>query len=106
MSRDYLHLDRVPALVHPGYPLCGACDIEVEHEGSQWLCPSCGTCWPSTVLEDDGTCGVLFADWSGETPTGVRVATLHAWQVAHLDCRADQERRLARLGIQDGGEQA
>ena len=56
----YLRLDKAPELIVE-MPICGACDINVEHDGNGYVCPSCGTAWDS-----DPEHGQLAAEWSDE----------------------------------------
>lgn len=67
MSNPYIKLDEAPKLI-PRHPICGACRLELEPGNGEYLCPGCGTVWVWSLPDiDDGT---LYADWSGETPTG------------------------------------
>ena len=52
MTDQYLRLAERPALRHPGYPTCDACDIETDHEDGDWLCPSCRTHAEGTTRKD------------------------------------------------------
>lgn len=69
-TRKYLHLTNPPALLHPGNPTCEACLVDTDHDGDNWVCPSCGTAWPGGVYEADPKDATLFPDWSGEPLTG------------------------------------
>ena len=98
MTDQYLRLAERPALRHPGYPTCDACDIETDHEDGDWLCPSCGTVWPGDNLEADAADATLYPDWSGETLTGPVCPNDLAWRVAGIGEDAeDRDRRVRRL---------
>ena len=83
MNNQYMNLDHVPALQHPGYPICGTCAVEVEFDNG-WICPSCGTFWNASSLEYDEGDGERFEDWSDETRTGPISPKEHAWRWATL----------------------
>lgn len=78
MSNEYLRLDAAPYLEF-AYPTCTACAIEVDHDGEDFVCPSCGTCWPSNASES--TQGELYEDWAGEIPGGIETTVRDAWKV-------------------------
>ena len=61
------------------YPTCSACTTELDTDGDGWTCPTCGTSWDMDA--NDGDTGTLYADWSGEEPTGPEVASddAHHW---------------------------
>lgn len=83
-SNLYIKLEKAPELHHPGYPICGACGTEVElHD--EWICPSCGTSWPSDNMEDDGSRATMFEDWAGEILTGPVCPNEFAWRVSDLE---------------------
>ncbi|PMC76383.1 hypothetical protein [Brachybacterium sp. UMB0905] len=84
MSNDYTRLAEAPALNHPGYPVCDACDVETELDDSQWMCPACGTIWPGDGMEASGDDATLYPDWSGEDLTGPVCPNHEAWRVAVL----------------------
>jgi len=46
------------------YPTCGACDVDLDHDGDGWTCPKCATTWDSNA--SDGDTGELWSSWSGE----------------------------------------
>lgn len=92
----YLRLEEPPALKHPGYPICGACVVETEHEDADWLCPSCGTVWPGEDLESEPERAQMWPAWSGEEwPQSAPVCPNDdAWKVARLTGQQrDQEVR-------------
>lgn len=60
---DYIKLDQPPRLI-VGYPTCGACYVEVNHDDGNWVCPQCGTSWSTNACDDDE--GTLYEDWSGD----------------------------------------
>lgn len=89
-QNTYLHLDRAPTLRYLA-PLCSACQEDVQPDGEGgMICPGCGTHWTTVA---DNASGVLYADWSGETPAGPRVPRDDAYQYAGLP----SEQRLERL---------
>lgn len=96
MSNEYIRLATAPALNHPGYPTCDACDVEVEFDDG-WLCPSCGTAWPAGNVEAGSDEASLYPDWAGEDLTGPICPTDEAWRFAHLppDERDARIRKLA-----------
>lgn len=102
MPRTYLRLDKAPSLHHPGGPICGACLVETNLEDG-WVCPSCGTSWPSDVVEDDGENAELYESWSGEELTGPTCPTDEAWRVSHLE-DADRDAAVEKLLGQATGE--
>ena len=79
MSNTYLRLDQAPYLEF-AYPSCTACAVEVDHDGEDFVCPSCGTAWPTNSSES--TRGDLFESWSGELPGGLVTTVEEAWKVA------------------------
>lgn len=83
MSNAYMNLDHIPALHHPGYPTCGTCEVEVEHNDG-WVCPSCGTSWDESNVEYYEGDGDRFEDWSGETRTGPVAPKDEAWRWSTL----------------------
>lgn len=80
MSDSYLRLAERPLLKHPGYPICDACDVEVELDDG-WLCPEAAT---------------LYPDWSGEELTGPICPNALAWRVDHYS-GAERDRRVLEL---------
>lgn len=84
MSNEYIRLAEPPALHHPGYPICDACNVETLNEDGDWLCPSCGTSWPGDNMEASGDDATMFTDWSGEELTGPTCPNDEAWRVAGL----------------------
>lgn len=84
MSDHFLRLSKPPGLSHPGYPICDACNVETEHDGDGWLCPSCGTAWPGDNMEAFPSEATMFPDWSGEGMTGPVCPNDLAWKVSHL----------------------
>lgn len=70
----YLRLDKAPNLIFEN-PICEACDINVDHDGDSYVCPSCGTAW------DDSENGQLAAEWSGEESVETQTTAL---EDAHL----------------------
>lgn len=97
LSDDYLKLAEAPGLIHPGYPICDACDVETDPEGDQWLCPSCGTVWPGDNLEADASEAQMFDEWSGETLIGQVCPNDLAWRVSHLRDPSEREKSLSKL---------
>ncbi len=57
MSYRPLRLEEAPGFVIQ-FPLCGACEVDLEHEsGVGWRCPSCWTTWSDHA--GDGDAGEL-----------------------------------------------
>lgn len=77
MSNNYIKLDKAPRICMQ-YPTCSACCIDLDSDGDSWLCPACGTAWP--MSSDDGDDGDLYAEWSGEEPSGPTAALGGAWK--------------------------
>lgn len=103
MSGTYLRLAEPPALRHPGYPICGACDIEVQHDGDGWLCPSCGTVWLVNTMEADASDAEMYPDWSGEDLTGPVCPNDEAWRFSHLPA-SERNARIEQLNAGQGTE--
>lgn len=100
----YVKLSETPALNHPGSPSCDACWVDTEHDGDNWVCPSCGTAWPGDILEDDGEKGSLFEEWSGETLTGLTCPNDDAYRVSGQDPQ-EREKLLAEILGQGGDDE-
>ena len=98
MNNHYVRLDTKPELRHPGYPICGACDQETDHEDGQWLCPTCGTTWPGDDLEHPAENATLYADWAGEELTGPVCPVSLAWRWVHLPPDERDARIRAEVG--------
>jgi hypothetical protein len=81
MSNCYLKLASAPALRHPGYPTCEACDVETRLEDGDWMCESCGTVWPADDMEHPPENATLYEVWSGEELTGPTCPNDQAWRV-------------------------
>lgn len=64
---DYIRLSEPPMWCIQ-YPTCSACCVDLETDCDGWTCPVCGTSWDTGA--NDGDKGTLYADWSGEEPTG------------------------------------
>ena len=64
---DYIRLSEPPIWCIQ-YPTCGTCCVDLETDCDGWTCPVCGTAWPMSA--NDGDRGDLYADWSGDEPTG------------------------------------
>lgn len=64
---DYIKLAEAPRWVIQ-YPLCSACNVELDTDGDGWTCNVCGTSWDMNA--GDGDEGALYEDWSGETLDG------------------------------------
>lgn len=103
MSIAYMKLAEKPGLDHPGYPNCGACGVEVDHDGDGWLCPSCGTAWPSDNVEAPPEDATLFEEWSGEELEGVEVPVHEAWRFSGRE-PADREGLIGRHLERRGGK--
>lgn len=73
------------------YPLCGACTVELDHDGDSFVCPSCRTSWDPNA--GDGDTGTLCADWSGEQPPGEVLTEEEAAVVANYRERLDRHQR-------------
>lgn len=101
MSNDYIRLAAAPALHHPGYPICGACDQEVRLEDSEWMCESCGTTWPANNMEADAEDATLYPFWSGEALTGPVCPNAEAWRFAGLPPDDRDARIRAHLEASD-----
>lgn len=88
---DYIRLSQPPMWVI-NYPTCSACAVDLETEGDGWTCPSCGTSW--SMDANDGDRGTLYADWSGEDPTGPEVDEADAWRWGDYMARMERHRLL------------
>lgn len=76
------------------YPLCGACHVELDHDGDSFTCPSCRTSWDSNA--GDGDSGTLYAEWSGEQPAGEILTEDEASVVALYRERLDRHERWGK----------
>lgn len=83
-TKRYIRLAERPGLMHPGYPICDACTVETDYEDGDWLCPSCGTCWPGDDMEAPPEKAQLYSEWSGEELTGPVCPNDEAWHIAGL----------------------
>lgn len=92
MSDFYLHLAEQPEW-RMQFPMCSACDIDLDHTGDGWLCDSCGTTW--TLDAGDGDKGELVEGLTGQVvPNDV------AWRVVIRDgTPAEREALITRLGL-------
>ncbi|MBB1034628.1 hypothetical protein G6031_09530 [Dietzia sp. CQ4] len=98
---DYLRLAEAPALRHPGYPYCAACDVETRLEDGSWLCESCGTTWPADDMEHPPENAEMYPAWSGEELTGPICPNDVAWRFSHLP--PDERDARVREHIAEGG---
>jgi predicted RNA-binding Zn-ribbon protein involved in translation (DUF1610 family) len=89
----YVKLSAPPQLVLQ-YPLCGACTVELDHDGDGFVCPSCGTSWSSDA--SDGESGTLYSAWSGEEPSGEVLTEDEARVVADYRERLDRHQRWGK----------
>ena len=77
---SYVKLSERPQFVLM-YPMCSACDVDLDHDGDSFQCPNCGTSWDTNA--NDGDEGDLYAYWSGEELDGPVVDHRRARQIAH-----------------------
>jgi len=82
----YIKLAEPPEFVLH-YPTCSACDIELEHDGDSFSCPSCGTSWDPNAT--DGDKGELYSSWSGEEASGPSVTPEQARAIAQYRQRVE-----------------
>lgn len=61
---EYIRLAEAPQYSY-SYPTCSACSVDLTHDGDEWMCPVCGSTWPSDAT--DGDTGTLYEEWSGES---------------------------------------
>lgn len=102
MSNSYRRLNTAPGLAIQ-HPICEACSIEVDLDDEDWRCQSCGTIWPSSRMESDGSDATLYADWSGEDPGGVAVTVDDAWLVAGTTVEGQRD-RMRRFSLTEWTE--
>lgn len=93
---DYLKLAQAPEFVLH-YPTCSTCDVDLDHDGDGWTCPTCGTAWDRDA--SDGDKGELYASWSGEDLSGPALSTDDAERISFERQREESKRRLASIGI-------
>ena len=87
---DYMRLAKPPAWCIQ-FPTCSACDVDLDHDGDGWTCPSCGTEWDSHA--SDGDTGTL-----PDGLTGRIVPNDEAWRFGRAYetmTPAERERRIA-----------
>lgn len=97
---SYIRLAEKPGLEHPGYPLCGACAVEVDYDGDSWVCPSCGTSWDAENLEADPEDATMYDEWSGEELDGPIIPNEKAWRIGNLR-GTERDAMVTRLGLGD-----
>ena len=93
---NYIRLSERPHLEHPGYPTCGACQVETDPEDGTWSCPSCGTIWDAKNLEADPEDATLYEEWAGEPLTGPIIPNDEAWRIGDLR-GAERDTMITRL---------
>lgn len=103
MSATYLRLAEKPALHAPPAPSCGACAVEVDCTGDEWLCPSCGTTWSLRSVEHPAEDAMLYEEWAGEPLEGPVCPNDLAWRVSTLKdiaLRDETIRHLLEQGVE------
>lgn len=92
---EYIKLAEAPVFVFQS-PTCGACSVELEHDGDGWECPCCGTIWVGDAC--DGEQGELYESWSGETLDGETVSEDAAYDAGNKHKREADKKRYAIWG--------
>lgn len=83
-TNAYIRLAEAPGLNHPGNPSCNACEVETEIDDREWMCPSCGTTWPTESMDASSEDATLYPDWAGEELTGPVCPNDDAWRFTHF----------------------
>lgn len=92
---DYIQLSAPPQLCIQ-YPTCSACCVDLDnYGGDSWTCPVCGTSWDMNA--NDGDTGILYADWSGEEPTGPHCTENDAHRWGHYHKRMEEHRLFPNI---------
>lgn len=101
-ASEFLRLAEKPGLIHPGYPICDACNVETNHEDNDWLCPSCGTVWPGDDLEAPPEKATMYHEWSGVDLIGPICPNDQAWRVGGLYKHPEDRDRIVNRIIKEG----
>ncbi|WQY99780.1 hypothetical protein [Microbacterium phage MO526] len=101
---EYIRLVEAPAIVLR-YPECGACGVDLGHDGDDWVCPVCGTSWPTDA--GDGDTGSLYEEWSGESlDDAPALDSDAAFNAGIVHTREARKRLYASLGWCEHGQPA
>lgn len=73
----YVRIAEAPEFVL-NYPSCGACLVDLEHDGDSFACPSCGSVWDSGA--NDGDKGELYEELDGPILTHDQAAAVASYR--------------------------